>query len=83
MNAIVQDAASQLEAAARAARAAAGQVARAPRPVKDLALRTAAAALQMAVPAGQVPALKVSLTKAFARRRGSPKSSVPKRSLIA
>ncbi len=46
MNAIAQDAASQLEAAARAARAAAGQVARAPRPVKDLALRTAAAALR-------------------------------------
>ena len=46
MNAIAEDAASQLEAAARAARAAAGQVARAPRPVKDRALLAAAAALR-------------------------------------
>ena len=46
MNAIAPDAAQQLEAAARAARAAAGQVARAPRPQKDQALHAAAAALR-------------------------------------
>lgn len=46
MNAITPDAAAQLETAARAAKAAAGLVARAPRPVKDRALLAAAAALR-------------------------------------
>src|SRR5690242_8784534 len=46
MNAITEDAPRLLEAAARAAREAAGEVARAPRPVKDKALLAAAAALR-------------------------------------
>ncbi|MBR0652050.1 glutamate-5-semialdehyde dehydrogenase [Roseomonas terrae] len=46
MNAITQDAARLLDTAARAAREAAAVVARAPAPVKDLALREAAAALR-------------------------------------
>ncbi len=46
MNAILPDAAAELEAAARAARAAAALLARAPRPVKDQALLAAAAALR-------------------------------------
>ena len=51
MNAIAQDAASLLDTAARAARAAAAIVARAPSPAKDLALREAAAALRRQAPA--------------------------------
>ncbi len=51
MNAITQDAARLLETAARAARAAAAVVARAPAPAKDLALREAAAALRRNAPA--------------------------------
>jgi len=46
MNAVTQDAARLLDTAARAARAATGTVARAPRPAKDAALRAAAAALR-------------------------------------
>jgi glutamate-5-semialdehyde dehydrogenase len=46
VNAITQDAARLLDTAARAAREAAAVVARAPAPVKDLALREAAAALR-------------------------------------
>jgi len=46
MNAIAQDAARLLETAARAARAAAGTVARAPAPMKNAALVAAAAALR-------------------------------------
>ncbi|HWT10951.1 MAG TPA: glutamate-5-semialdehyde dehydrogenase, partial [Roseomonas sp.] len=48
---MAQDAASLLDTAARAARAAAAIVARAPSPAKDLALREAAAALRRDVPA--------------------------------
>jgi glutamate-5-semialdehyde dehydrogenase len=51
MNAIANDPARQLETAARAARAAAGELARAPRPAKDQALRDAAAALRATMPA--------------------------------
>jgi len=46
MNAVTDDAARLLETAARAARAAAGTLARAPRPAKDAALLAAAAALR-------------------------------------
>jgi glutamate-5-semialdehyde dehydrogenase len=46
VNAIVQDAARLLDTAARAARAAAAVIARAPSPAKDLALTQAAAALR-------------------------------------
>ena len=46
MNAMTEAAASQLQTAARAARVAAGPVARAPGPVKDQALLAAAAALR-------------------------------------
>ncbi|MCB4824995.1 glutamate-5-semialdehyde dehydrogenase [Roseicella aerolata] len=46
MNAIADDIARLLETAARAARAAAGELARAPRPAKDQALHAAAAALR-------------------------------------
>ncbi|CAH0278967.1 Gamma-glutamyl phosphate reductase [Roseomonas sp. CECT 9278] len=46
MNAIAQDAARLLDTAARAARAAAAVIARAPSPAKDLALTQAAAALR-------------------------------------
>lgn len=46
MNAIAQDAARLLDTAARAAREAAGTIARAPAPVKDAALHAAAAALR-------------------------------------
>ncbi len=51
MNALADEAARQLEAAARAARAAAADLARAPRPVKDLALREAARAIRESAPA--------------------------------
>ncbi len=46
MNALAEDAIRLLDTAARAAREAAGIVARAPRPAKDAALRAAAAALR-------------------------------------
>ncbi|WP_149539065.1 glutamate-5-semialdehyde dehydrogenase [Siccirubricoccus phaeus] len=48
---VQQEAAALLETAARAARAAAAELARAPRPAKDQALRAAAAALRRAAPA--------------------------------
>jgi glutamate-5-semialdehyde dehydrogenase len=51
VNAIADDAARLLETAARAAKAAAGDLARAPRPAKDRALTEAAAALRRATPA--------------------------------
>lgn len=51
MNAIPPDAARLLDTAARAARAAAGVLARAPRPAKDAALTTAAARLREATQA--------------------------------
>ena len=51
MNAITEDAARLLEPAARAAKAAAGGLARAPRPVKDQALLAAATALRAETPA--------------------------------
>ncbi|SDD99702.1 glutamate-5-semialdehyde dehydrogenase [Belnapia rosea] len=51
MNALADEAARQLEAAARAARAAAAELARAPRPAKDQALREAARALRASAPA--------------------------------
>ena len=51
MNAITDPVAALLETAARAARAAAAELARAPRPVKDLALREAARALRATAPA--------------------------------
>ncbi len=51
MNAIPPDAARLLDTAARAARAAAGVLARAPRPAKDAALTIAAARLREATPA--------------------------------
>ena len=50
MNAIVDDAARLLDAAARAAKTAAGTLARTPRPAKDAALIGAAAALRHATP---------------------------------
>jgi glutamate-5-semialdehyde dehydrogenase len=46
VNALTDDSARLLDAAARAAKAAAGALARAPRPVKDQALKAAAAALR-------------------------------------
>ncbi|RYI98957.1 MAG: glutamate-5-semialdehyde dehydrogenase, partial [Acetobacteraceae bacterium] len=51
MNAITDPVAALLETAARAAKAAAADLARAPRPVKDLALREAALALRASAPA--------------------------------
>ena len=51
MNAITDPIAALLETAARAAKAAAADLARAPRPAKDLALRQAAAALRASAPA--------------------------------
>ncbi len=51
MNAQADAAARQFETAARAARAAAVELARAPRPAKDAALRAAAAALRAGTPA--------------------------------
>jgi glutamate-5-semialdehyde dehydrogenase len=50
VNAIADETTRQLETAARAARAAAGALARAPRPVKDRALAVAAAALRARAP---------------------------------
>ena len=50
MNALAQDTARLLETAARAARVAAGTVARAPAPAKNAALQAAAAALRARVP---------------------------------
>ncbi len=51
MNAVADESARLLETAARAAKAAAGDLARAPRPAKDRALTEAAAALRRATPA--------------------------------
>ena len=51
MNVLADEAARQFEAAARAARAAAVELACAPRPVKDAALMAAAAALRAGTPA--------------------------------
>ncbi|GGC71793.1 gamma-glutamyl phosphate reductase [Siccirubricoccus deserti] len=51
MNAITDPSAALIETAARAAKAAAAELARAPRPAKDAALRAAAAALRATAPA--------------------------------
>jgi glutamate-5-semialdehyde dehydrogenase len=51
VNAITDPVAALLETAAHAARAAAAELARAPRPVKDLALREAAQSLRASAPA--------------------------------